>query len=300
MNLSQKIYESKIEKHKIESLNFDIFNYISTKREEFQLEKDKLESEKTKIVSNFNSKMGIRPNNPGTYYTGRRQTSFMATHSPDFYMQHSDLNRTLSKYDKKIEQLTENFNKTKEKFEFKILQNKQKIEKNVKEMKVFKNVLNNLIKEQRIYFTNILKSGIDVRHEGLTWVVKRLIELNSHLEYSMFPRYLDHNQIDYLIKFSYKQIELTQMKIILNTFKNRQRILREKQSFELFNKANKQALLKTQGSRYFFFNFNDSLSSFNKTGFSNKTMNIFDNIFKKYDDIMKVTFEKKIEDIEVN
>jgi len=56
-----------------------------------------------------------------------------------------------------------------------------------------------MVKDQTTYYLEILFNGIDVRYEGLIWVVKRLVELNTTLDYSYFPKVLDNEQIDYLI-----------------------------------------------------------------------------------------------------
>ena len=49
---------------------------------------------------------------------------------------------------------------------------------------------------------NKLKKGYDCRKEGLTWVVYNLFELKVNLDYHHFPKYLTHEQIDYLKKYA--------------------------------------------------------------------------------------------------
>ena len=44
----------------------------------------------------------------------------------------------------------------------------------------------------------ILKQGQDFRDDGLVWIVKNLLELQVNLEYQHFPKYLTHEQIDFL------------------------------------------------------------------------------------------------------
>ena len=103
-----------------------------------------------------------------------------------------------------------------------------------------------MVIDQKEYYIEILKSGIDVRTEGLVWLVKRLIELNCELDDAMFPKFLDHSQIEYLLKviklinkLSYKLIESSQMKTIL-------KILKKKQKNSHFKEANQSKVLKSE------------------------------------------------------
>ena len=97
------------------------------------------------------------------------------------------------------------------------------------EIKRLKSIYHYLCQDQKTYYSEILKLGIDVRTEGLIWVVKKLIELKTHLEYSMFPHFLNNSHIDYLIKFSYKTIELNLLKLAGKTYRlKKDRIRNEK------------------------------------------------------------------------
>lgn len=68
-----------------------------------------------------------------------------------------------------------------------------------KEEELLKRVHHCIIKEQRQYYFTILRNGYDVRDEGLVWVVKHLLEMNTIVEYHHFPKFLDNQQIDYLL-----------------------------------------------------------------------------------------------------
>ena len=61
------------------------------------------------------------------------------------------------------------------------------IEDNLHRLKVR---INNRVIEHRKYFFEILKKGIDVRKDGLSWCLVRLIELKSFIEISKFPKFL--------------------------------------------------------------------------------------------------------------
>jgi uncharacterized protein YqeY len=69
---------------------------------------------------------------------------------------------------------------------------------------------------------NKLKKGYDCRKEGLMWVVYNLLELQVPLEYHHFPKYLTHEQIDYLKKYAKTQLKQDALKIIINALKKKQ------------------------------------------------------------------------------
>ena len=97
------------------------------------------------------------------------------------------------------------------------LKSKLKSQKN--EFKSLKENLNNLIKENVIYFKNLLKEGIDVRNVGLCWILFRLNELNAKVDKNDFPKFLDYNSIEYLMKYSEKIIKINKLKILYHLIK---------------------------------------------------------------------------------
>jgi uncharacterized protein YqeY len=75
---------------------------------------------------------------------------------------------------------------------------------------------------------NKLKKGYDCRKEGLMWVVYNLLELQVPLDYHHFPKYLTHEQIDYLNKYAKAQLKQDELKIIINSLKKKQNTQRMK------------------------------------------------------------------------
>jgi hypothetical protein len=98
------------------------------------------------------------------------------------------------------------------------------------ETKILKDLLQKGISEQITYYSGILKKGTDVRLDGLVWVIRKLMELNAFLDYEQFPKFLDRNHVDYLIKLAKKHIESTQLKLILKNLKDKQKQLRDDNS----------------------------------------------------------------------
>ena len=102
----------------------------------------------------------------------------------------------------------------------KILENEVKIHK--LEINYYRKINDELIREHKVYYMNKLKKGYDCRKEGLMWVVYNLLELQVPLEYHHFPKYLTHEQIDYLKKYANTQLKQDELKIIINALKKKQ------------------------------------------------------------------------------
>ena len=90
------------------------------------------------------------------------------------------------------------------------------------ELNYYKNINDELVHEHKVYYMNKLKKGYDCRKEGLMWVVYNLLELQVPLEYHHFPKYLTHEQIDYLKKYAKAQLKQDELKIIINILKKKQ------------------------------------------------------------------------------
>lgn len=181
------------------------------------------------------------------------------------------------------------FKRLENEFEPKKLEMENKIEKINKEMavldseiKVIKSNLHFLYTKQREYYLDLLQKGIDVRSEGLTWIVQRLIELNYVIDNSIFPRFIDSHQIDYLIFISYKSIEISQMKILMRTLRSKH--LKEK----AHSKDNKNFLLNNINH-----NFNNNPSSLDNRLFTSQSQNkpILNSFTKKFNN-PKIFFEE--------
>ena len=63
-----------------------------------------------------------------------------------------------------------------------------------------KSKLEQRIKTLSVYYYQILKKGVDVRHTGLIWVVIKLLELGAFIDKHHFPTFLNDEQICYLMK----------------------------------------------------------------------------------------------------
>jgi len=197
-NLSQKLYELKMEKKNLEKINAHSLREGDKARRDLEEYKENLVLNKKEQENKFNE----------LYFNYLEE----AKNNKNVNKKNleDDLYEMRKEYQNNIEKLDNDFRIYKSNYEKRVLelsdivkQNKITIQTKEKDIKQNKFFFNHLIKEQKIYYLEILKKGIDVRGEGLIWLVKRLLELNTVMEYSMFPRFLDHNHIDYLLKVNH-------------------------------------------------------------------------------------------------
>ena len=127
----------------------------------------------------------------------------------------NEMNSELREIEHKYQDKIEKINNEQKKLEDEIKINKF-------EINYYKGINDELIREHKVYYMNKLKKGYDCRKEGLMWVVYNLLELQVPLEYHHFPKYLTHEQIDYLKKYANTQLKQDELKLIINALKKKQ------------------------------------------------------------------------------
>ena len=142
----------------------------------------------------------------------------------EYLMIVEDINKEISNYDDKFALIQSDLDKI-----LKI--SSDKIDQLTISTRQLKYIFKELNNQQTQYYLNILKKGTDTRTEGLSWVVKRLMELNIPIDISIFPGYLDQEQIDYIIQISKLGFEQAQLKQILEALRNRQNGVKLKDNY---------------------------------------------------------------------
>ena len=127
-----------------------------------------------------------------------------------------DLNSEIKNYDEKYSLIKDELNGL-------LKTSSDRINQLTVESRQLKYIFKELNNQQTQYYLNILKKGSDTRTEGLSWIVKRLMELNVQIDSSMFPGFLDQEQIDYIIQISKLGFETAQLKQILESLRGAQR-----------------------------------------------------------------------------
>ena len=183
------------------------------------------------------------------------------------------------------------------------LEEEIKINKN--EISYYKQVNEELIKEYRNYYLKILKKGNDHRKEGLVWVVKNLLELQINLEYQHFPKYLTHEQIDYLIELAHLLLEQSELIIIIKVLRKKQTTTYIDENIQAYNMLDKYMEEHIKEKNITGNNKRKSLMG-DKNIYEKNMYAIIDEIDKKFDkvyknnkEIVKHYLEKNGEDVKL-
>ena len=154
------------------------------------------------------------------YFQSRINTMLNKNRINDENQLNLKLLRASQSREKKIEKIQDNLQKLYE-----------KRKSLIKELNIILNNIENLknSKHEKInilymHYLKLLKSGIDTRSEGLSWIIKEIFALNKNVLMSYLPNFLDEE----CIKFIFKQANIS---IKLNEFDKE---IHKKQE-ELFN-----------------------------------------------------------------
>ena len=195
-----------------------------------------------------------------------------------------DLLSEIKEYDDRFSLINEQLSKI-------IKNSDEKIKECNEEGTKYKYLFNELNNEQKKYYLDILKKGNDIRNEGLSWVIKRLIELKVNLKEIIFPPFLDNEQIEYLINISKLSFERNQLILILNTLKRRQKRDRSNSVNNINNfneRKNKENICKY-------------VYEMLKPGkFSKKIIEQMQKLYLKYEECTWNLMENKIKNLEMN
>ena len=182
--------------------------------------------------------------------------------------------------------------KQKNNIEEKIKKNNQKI--NDVQIKHKKAKANYSEKVQLLseYYYQILKKGIDVRKSGLSWVVVKLMELNSFIDKNHFPSFLSDSEINYLMRVGVKTYELNELVKLFQILKIRQKKLKERHIQEDRDKENKK---KEEN-----FNKLKEAHKGNKFNIGNDYVEYMEEIQRKYENVINVCLNEKTEENDIN
>lgn len=142
------------------------------------------------------------------------------------------------------------------------------------------------------FYCKTLKDGMDLREDGIKWCIKATWKLSQPIPFRSFPKFLDDESAQYLLRTSQLELEIENLKEKLNKY--REQIKRDssqnrlaKTQKELFNVIRSRLKQITQKSQ--FLNSNaivteDTLST-----------SYFDASYDKYTDInsLKVQIREK-------
>ena len=175
----------------------------------------------------------------------------------------------------------------------KINDEKKRIDKEIKklshELSIAKDNYNAHIQSLSDYYYQILKKGIDVRRNGLSWVVIKLMELNSFVDYNHFPNFLDIHQINYLMRIGAKIYEIKELIKLFQLLKNKEKIIKEGHYNEDRNKAKIEKIEKFK-----------QIKKLNNNKICNNYDEFFGQIQQKYDNAINFNIDEEIEEKQNN
>ena len=117
------------------------------------------------------------------------------------FKEESKLQKEIKNVELKIIKFTEELEKMKSELN-EISINKKKIKKE----------LDNKISELSNYYHKKLYEGLDIRQDGLIWIIKAIWNLDEKINTNYFPNFLDNDSIKYLFLIAHKSVEIQNIK----------------------------------------------------------------------------------------
>lgn len=128
----------------------------------------------------------------------------------------------ISNIENEIKEYDSKWNKIKSELTPFIETNNNLIRTITNELSSLKNRLYSNLLEQKNYYRSLLKEGSDPRQNGISWIVRRLIEINVDITSNLFPHFLDEEHISILIELAYLEYNKDLLLSILKVYKSRQ------------------------------------------------------------------------------
>ena len=220
ISVNKDIYEKKCEKKERNAKLSEIYNQQNKLTKTFNV----LFNKRKSALEKFEEQLEIQQKRKREKRINKKNTNF------NNFLKNIKVSKKNNEISKNLlkerELYIENMNKIKEEKE-KCIKDIKRIEE---EILYYKQVNEELLKEQRQYYMEILKNGFDSRREGMIWCVRNLLELQTNLEYHHFPKFLSHEEIDFLIQIAKISLEEIQLKIILKALRKKQSELKEKEN----------------------------------------------------------------------
>ena len=284
----KRILILKTQNKKTEKILNDTFEMLDIATTEYNLSVDVLK-ERIKSVQKYyeNIKKNIEENSDLKQKKDALNFEERSRHYAEYLSIIEGINSEIKKYDNK-------YAKIKEELTNMINVYKKKINETKEESTIVKKRYFELSVKEKEYYLDILKKGEDYRKEGLSWVVKKLLEINVNLDENCFPKYLNNEHINYLITIANLKIEKEQLEKIISAFQ-----LRQKRKYsntecdpELIMQHKFMELIKSNNihiKNTFFDNISKIICFSVITPFKKKN---FENILQKYYRLTKETCEK--------
>lgn len=245
MKIYNYIIENKLKKKKYKEISDSTFSLLNKARSECKLSVDLLRERIRSVQKYYEAYIESMNKLSKVNESEKRKLNYMEKYEEKInkYREYlsicEEINKEIKSYEDKYELV-------KEDLEAFISQIKVKIDAISAEINKFKYLYNELKEQQIEYYLEKLKKGIDTRNEGLSWIVKKLMEFRTKVEPNSFPNFLDQEQINYIMQISKLGFECNQVKQIVSSLREKKQDLM-KNKYKDKNKnsvKNKRILLK--------------------------------------------------------
>ena len=238
-------------------------------------------SEEEQNKNNFGPFIRRKSSDSNIYHFTSEKKKFKRNYNLVLRRKNTIIFNNLSKIKKKRKELLEEIEK-----------NNEDIKEKLFIFKKTKAQFNEKVKFLKEYYYQILRQGIDVRKDGLSWIIVKLMELNAFIDKNHFPKFLSSSEINYLMKLGIKQYELNELIKLFQIFKNKQKNLKEEHIKEDKEKINR---LKDE-------KFNKLLESHRgkNINIGNDYQEYLEEIQRKYENDINVYLNEKTEEDAIN
>ena len=278
----------KTKNKKFENVLNDTFKTLDSATTDYNLSVDVLK-ERIKSVQKYyeNIKKNIEENNESKQKKDNLNFEERSRRYAEYLAIVEGINGEIKEYDNK-------YAKIKEELTILINEYKERIREIKEESFNVKKEFIELSVKEKDYYLDILKKGEDYRKEGLSWVVKKILEINVNLEENSFPKYLDDEHINFLISIASLKMEKEQLEKIKIAFQQRQQLTFQNPECdpELIMQNKFMDLIKSNNihiKNTFFDNISKIVRS---SVISYNRKNRFETILKKYYKLTKTSCEK--------
>ena len=291
----ENIIESYKLMNKLEELNkkeidiFNEFNLNSNTARMFNSSKGKDKKEENKKINDMKKKSSI------FLYKNKKENQNQGQSQSQNIDQKTIKKNKLLKLQMKnalILEKIDKIKKQKKEIEEKIKQNSIKLTEIQLRNKRAKANFTEKVQMLSEYYYQILKKGIDVRKNGLSWVVVKLMELNAYIDKNHFPPFLTDSEVSYLMRVGVKTFELSELVKLFQLLKIRQKKIREMHMKEDRDKENQ---IKEDN-----FNKIKEANKGNKYNIGNDYAEYMEEIQRKYEHVINICLNEKIEENDIN
>ena len=229
MKIYKYIIENKLKKKKYKEISDSTFSLLNKARSECKLSVDLLKERIKSVQKYYEAYIESMNKINKANESERRKLNSMEKYEEkvnkyrEYLSIYEEINKEIKVYEDKYESV-------KVDLESFISEINKKIDSISAEINKFKYLFNELKEQQIEYYLEKLKKGIDTRNEGLSWIVKKLMEFRTKIEPNLFPNFLDQEQINYIIQISKLGLECNKIKQITKSLREKKQDLNKNQS----------------------------------------------------------------------